>query len=108
METDPKKDFNAVNLLQEHQKDITGLGEKLLKCYSIERYEDFQTAVKKIMLEMIGSEEGRVKIKAHATESAKEYDEGKNETKKNFWTPNIIQIIIGVIALAGLAIAIFK
>lgn len=108
METDQKKDFNAVNLLQEHQKDITGLGEKLLKCYSIDRYEDFQTAVKKIILEIIGSEEGRVKIKAHATESTKEYIDEKTANNKNFWTPNIIQIIIGCIALAGLVIAILK
>lgn len=45
---DEKKDFNTDTLLNEHAKDISSLSEKADKCYSSERYEDFQEAVEKI------------------------------------------------------------
>jgi hypothetical protein len=80
---EPKKDFDTATLLNDHGKDITGLSEKLAKCYSSERYEDFQAAVKKNVLEVMGSDEGRDKIKAHAKESTKEYNEEQKENTKH-------------------------
>lgn len=46
---EPKKDFDTATLLNDHGKDISGLAEKLGKCYSAERYEDFQEAVEKLV-----------------------------------------------------------
>lgn len=48
MSSEIKKDFDPETLLRDHGKDISGLAEKLGKCYSSERYEDFQGAVEKI------------------------------------------------------------
>lgn len=45
---DSKKDFNAETLLQEHGKDISGLSEKLNRCYSQDRYKEFQKDVEEI------------------------------------------------------------
>ncbi len=45
----PEQDFNTKELLNEHKKDISTLGEKVTKCYSSENYEYFQTAVEKIV-----------------------------------------------------------
>ena len=105
--SDPKKDFDTTALLIEHKGDISRLVEKVAKCYSEERYEEFQLAVEKISLKTIDGM-GREKIKAHAKEATKEYDEEEKRDKKNFWTPNIIQIIIAVVAGLALIVAIFK
>lgn len=102
-----EQDFDAKELLNEHGKDISGLSEKISKSYSFERYEDFQDAVKKIILEVIDGS-GRDKIKSYAKESFSEHEEEKKRKKKDFWVPNWIQIVIGSIALAGLLVALFK
>lgn len=102
-----KKDFNAETLLNEHGKDISGLAEKVAHAYSTDRYEDFQEAVEKITLKTIDGT-GRLKIKGYAKESAKEYHEDAGSSNKNFWVPNLIQIVIGLVALAGLALAVLK
>lgn len=49
MADESKKDFNAETLLNEHGKDISGLSDRVGKCYSTEKYEDFQGAVEKIV-----------------------------------------------------------
>lgn len=69
----PKKDFHVEQLVQEHGKDINDLGGKLGKCYSSERYEEFQEAVEKIVLKTIEGGKGEEKIKEHA----KDYFTGK-------------------------------
>lgn len=56
MAIEPKKDFNAETLINEHGKDISGLVDKVTKCYSSERYEEFQGAVEKITLRYIKSQ----------------------------------------------------
>jgi anti-sigma-K factor RskA len=104
---EPKKDFDTTALLIEHKGDISRLVEKVAKCYSEERYEEFQIAVERITLKIIEGT-GREKIKLHAKEAAKEYSEEKGENKKNFWTPNIIQIIIALVAIIALIVAIAK
>lgn len=47
-------------------EDINALDDKVAKCYSKDRYEDFQNDVEKIVLKTIGSEDGGDKIKKHA------------------------------------------
>lgn len=48
------------------RSDIDVLDEKVGKCYSLERYEEFQDAVEKIVLKTISGETGGEKIKKHA------------------------------------------
>lgn len=46
---EPKNDFDTKTLLNDHGKDISGLSDKLTKCYSSERYEEFQEAIEKVI-----------------------------------------------------------
>ena len=46
--------------------DVNAIDEKVERCYSQDRYEEFQEAVEKIVLKKIGSEDGGEKIKKHA------------------------------------------
>ncbi|MFZ5391857.1 MAG: hypothetical protein ACOZAR_01550 [Patescibacteria group bacterium] len=77
--------------------DIDALEEKLKqkvdKCYSNERFQEFQKDVKNIALEVIDSGDGRSKIKIHAKESAKEYNDEFWWKNISFWIPIIISII---------------
>ena len=47
------KDEDLAGLTKDHSYAIDYLKEKMDKCYSSERYEDFQTAVRKIVDEQI-------------------------------------------------------
>ena len=81
--------------IREHE--ITPLKNRVDKCYSAEKYEDFQDAVRKITLETMGGENGVEKIKKHATDAAKTYFSGEMWKQKTFWIPTLIGIA-GVIA----------
>lgn len=80
--------------------DVDALGEKVQKCYSQDRYEEFQGAVEKITLKTLDATEGRKKVKELAKESAKEYSEDQGWKNKQFWIPVVVSLI-------GLGVAIF-
>ena len=46
--------------------DVNALEQRVDKCYSSERYQDFQEAVEKIVLRKMDSSEGGEKIKKYA------------------------------------------
>src|SRR5687767_8771210 len=99
MET--KKDFDSASLLNDHSKDISGLGEKVGKCYSSERYEDFRDAVKKITLESMdggGVGGGQEKIKTYATQAIKDYNRDDTWRKITFWVPIILSGVAIILA----------
>jgi len=98
---DPKKDFNTETLLNEHGKDIPGLGEKLAKCYSADRYEEFQEAVEKIAFRTIDGT-GREKIKSHAKETVKDVKGENSWTNLTFWLPTAISVV-AIIAVVWVA-----
>lgn len=81
--------------------DVNALEQRVEKCYSAERYEEFQEAVRKIALETIEGA-GRDKIKSHAKESAKEYSQENGWTKLTFWLPTIISALVAIIAVVAL------
>lgn len=95
----PKKDFHVEQLVQEHGKDISGLGEKLAKCYSEERYEDFQKDVEKIVIKTLGSKDGRAEVKEYSKEATKEYMEQDTWRKVTFWLPTVVAIIAVLVAI---------
>jgi len=97
MPPDPKKDFDTATLLNEHEGDIYRLGEKVAKCYSTERYAEFQDAVETIVLRTIDGT-GREKIKVHSKESAKEFNLEDGWTKKKFWIPVVVSLALGIIS----------
>ena len=68
-------------------------------------YEKFQDSVEKIVLKTLGHDAGRAKIKEHAKESAKEYNEEQGWKNKQFWIPTLISIA-GV--ATAVLVAIFK
>ncbi len=91
--TEPKKDFDTNTLLNEHGKDISGLGEKLGKCYSKENFQIFQEDVEKIVLKTIDSGNGRNNIKSYVVETIKEYNRDNTWEKVKFWVPTILSAI---------------
>ena len=99
MPPDPKKDFDVGTLVQEHGKDISGLGEKLAKCFSEERYSVFQEHVEKIVLKTLGSKEGRTEIKEYSTEATKDFLQHDNWRKVTFWLPTVIAVLAVLVAI---------
>lgn len=96
---EPQKDFNTESLLNEHGKDISGLADKMGRCYSAEKYEDFQDAVEKIILKVMDSS-AREKLKSYTKESIQEFNDTKDKAEKEklwdrikFWVPVIISIV---------------
>lgn len=81
---------------QDHAKDIQALTEKLNKCYSTERFKDFQKDVEENVLKTMGSEEGVKKIKLHATTAAKDYFLSGTANQVRFWLPFIVTLIVAV------------
>lgn len=66
--------------------DVNALEQRVDKCFSTERYEDFQEAVEKIVLRKIDSGEGGEKIKKHA----EDYFKGKVVWVIIVWLATII------------------
>lgn len=81
--------------------DVNALEQRVEKCYSEERYERFQEAVEKITLRIIDGS-GRERIKAHAKEAAKDYNQENGWTKLTFWIPTTVSIIVAIGAVAAL------
>lgn len=102
-----KSDFNEGDIAKatkQHEKSISDLENKIEdvdKCYSAQRYEEFQEAVKKITLETLDGA-GREKIKAHAKDSVKEYNQENGWKKITFWLPTIISVIVAIVAIIAL------
>lgn len=93
-------DFDAKTLLNDHGKDISGLAEKVGKCYSEDRFQTFQKDVKTIVLEILGHDDGKAKMKEwtegiadKAVETYKKSNKDGNWTKLTFWLPTAISII---------------
>lgn len=74
-------------------KDVSALESRVEKCYSTEKYEEFQKAVKAIALETIEGGDGRTKIKVHARESVKEFLDENGWKKLVFWAPLLISVV---------------
>jgi hypothetical protein len=83
------------------KEDIVHVHEKLEKCYSQERYSDFQEAVKKITLDVLGHDDGKAKIKPCAREATKEFFEEDSWRKAKLWIPVALSI-------AAVLVSIFK
>lgn len=85
-----------VNALEEK------LAEKLARCYSQDKYEEFQTAVEKISLKAISDEVGRDKVKTIAKDATKEFLEERGWRSKSFWIPVVISIVGLLVAAAAI------
>ncbi|MEK7473787.1 MAG: hypothetical protein AAB668_03650 [Patescibacteria group bacterium] len=88
------------------QDTVERLEEKLGKCYSEDRHAVFQAEVRKIVIEVLGHDDGREKIKPCAKESAKEYSDEKAKEKKGFLTPNIINGIMALGVVGSLVVSV--
>jgi len=95
-----KTDFDTKTLLNDHGKDITGLGERVAKCYSQDRYEEFQTAVERIALKTMGGKDGVKEIKEHATEATKNYLTTEKWKQKTLWIPVVVSVISAIASIA--------
>jgi len=82
--------------IREHE--INPLKSRVDKCYSTEKYEEFQKAVREITLETMGGEKGVEKIKKHATDAAGTYFSSEMWKQKTFWIPTVIAVIAIVVA----------
>ncbi len=90
-----KNDFNIDELVksQDHLKDMSALQEKLGKCYSEDRYREFEGTVEGIAIKTLQLDEPRKKIKEYATEAAKEYFQSSTWNQIKFWVPTVISIL---------------
>lgn len=77
---------------------MDALVERVEKCYSAERYEEFQEVVEKIVIRTIDGS-GREKIKGHAKEAAKQFLDEDTWRKITFWIPTIVAIIAVIVAI---------
>lgn len=97
---DDNFDPNKYIHIEQHTKDINELAEKVHKCYSEERYQQFQNHVEEIALKTLKGEDGRKQVKEYAKEAAKEHIESETWKSKTLWIPvsiSVIGIIISVI-----------
>ena len=85
---------------------IDRLDEKIDRCYSEDRYKDFQDAVEVIADKYIGTDGGRDKIKRHAREAAKDYIEEQGWRNMTFWIPTGVAVIAAIAAVATVVIAL--
>lgn len=76
--------------------------ERINKCFSKEDHATFQTEVKKISLETLGGDDGRKKVKEHATEATKDYIREEAWKNKTFWLPIIISSVATITAIIAL------
>lgn len=99
-------DFNTGQLLHlnKHDTEIANIHEKLDRCYSGLRYDDFQRDVKKNALEALESDTGRTKIKAYADEAITAYLDKKGEKSFTKWVSGG-SLLVAIIAVL---VAIFK
>lgn len=77
--------------------DVNALDEKLERAYSKDRYEEFQSAVKKIVIDTLKHDDGREIIKSYAKESAKDYVNERGLTRLNFWLPIAVGALIALL-----------
>jgi hypothetical protein len=75
-------DLNASSNIQR----VTTLEDKIERCYSADRYQDFQTAVEKISLRTLETNDGGDKVKKHA----EDYFKGKIVWAIVIWIATII------------------
>jgi len=87
----PTNDFDTDDIIHLHRHDgeIANILEKIKSCYSSLRYEEFQTAVKKV-----------------SKEATKEYLEAKSWKNKTFWLPIWISIVSILVAIGSVIVAI--
>jgi len=98
MADEPKNDFEVGKLVQEHDKDILGLAEKLAKCFSLDRYDVFQEHIEKLVLKTLGSKDGRKEVKEYATEATKEFLQHDTWRKITFWLPIVVAVLAVFVA----------
>ena len=78
-------------------RDVSALEGRIEKCYSEERYAKFQTDVRQIVLETLGNDDGRTKVKAHACEAINDQKRTTGWEYIKFLTPIVMSAIaIGV------------
>lgn len=80
---------------------VSAIEEKVKNCYSAERYEDFQEAVRKIALNILAHDDGKNVLKPYIEDTTGKYVAAKSLSTKQFWIPTVISVIsiITVIAL---------
>ena len=82
-------------------EDVNAISEKLEKCYSQERYSDFQKEVETITDRAIRGE-SRKSVKEVAIEAAKEFYTDNAWKQKTFWIPTLISIGLFILAIIAL------
>ncbi len=98
MATTPKrlpKEFNDVASIE----SVNALEEKVGKCYSSEKYEDFQTAVETIVERYLDTDKAHGKLKEKINRQIKDYLDELGWRNKAFWVPVGISLISITVAI---------
>lgn len=83
--------IHAVNLLE----------EKLARCYSADKYQDFQGAVETIIERYLETDTAHNKLKTKINRQIKDYLEEKGFKNKMFWVPTVISIVSAIVAVVA-------
>lgn len=82
-------------------EDLNTLGSKVDRCYSADRYEEFQEAVEKIIWRALETETAHTKLRTKIQAEIKKYLEDKGWKNKTFWIPTLIALIGAIVAVAA-------
>lgn len=75
---------------QVKEQHIDPLTAKVEKCYSKDRYQDFQADVEKIVLKILGHDDGKKIVKPFIEDVTAKYIDKKSWNTKQFWIPTIL------------------
>lgn len=88
--------------------DITHVNEKLDRCYTKDKYDEFQGAVEAISLKALEGTAGRNQIRCTALEAIKDYKTEVVNRGREFWVPVGISIIGALTGIGALVVSILK
>jgi predicted NAD/FAD-binding protein len=89
-------------------ESVNLLEQKIGKCYSSEKYQEFQTAVEVIVERYLDTDKAHSKLKDKINRQIKDYLDERGFRNKVFWIPVVISIISTAAAIAAVVVAFNK
>jgi hypothetical protein len=78
---------------------VSTIEERLGKTYSLERFEEFQEAVEKIVSRVLETDTAHAKMQHRIQTEIKEYLDKKAWQNKTFWIPTAIAAVAVLVAI---------
>jgi len=103
MSQDQQSGSSATNIPPEYQgvfqeQRFSSIEDKLNRCYSADRYEDFEGAVEKILLKHIEMDSTKDKLKAWVSSEVRSVLSDSRWKNLSFWLPFAVSVAAVVVA----------